>query len=77
MGAVVTAILFTAGKLLIGWYLGSSAVASSYGAARALMALLWVYCSSLIFLSGAEITRAYSIRHGGHLPEDDLSQVHS
>jgi membrane protein len=67
VGAVVTAILFTAGKSLIGWYLGSSAVASSYGAASALiLALLWVYYSSLIFLFGAEITRAYSIRRGSH-----------
>jgi membrane protein len=67
VGAIVTALLFTAGKSLIGWYLGSSAVASSYGAASALLVtLLWVYYSSLIFLFGAEITRAYSIRHGTH-----------
>ncbi len=67
IGALVTAILFTVGKSLIGWYLGSSAVASSYGAAGALiLTLLWVYYSSLIFLFGAEITRAYSISHGSH-----------
>ena len=67
VGAIVTALLFTAGKSLIGWYLGSSAVASSYGAASALLVtLLWVYYSSLIFLFGAEITRTYSIRHGTH-----------
>ena len=67
VGAIVTALLFTAGKSLIGWYLGSSAVASSYGAASALLVtLLWVHYSSLIFLFGAEITRAYSIRHGTH-----------
>ena len=51
VGAIVTALLFTAGKSLIGWYLGSSAVASSYGAASALLVTLpWVYYSSLIFL---------------------------
>jgi membrane protein len=67
IGALVTALLFTAGKSMIGWYLGSSAVASSYGAASALiLTLLWVYYSSLIFLFGAEITRAYSISHGSH-----------
>jgi membrane protein len=44
LGAVVTAVLFTIGKALIGWYIGSSAVASSYGAAGALIVLLlWVY----------------------------------
>ena len=65
VGAVVTAALFTIGKSLIGLYLGTSAVASSYGAAGALIVvLLWVYYSSEIFLLGAEFTRAYSLRHG-------------
>jgi membrane protein len=65
IGAVVTAALFTLGKSLIGWYLGSSAVASSYGAAGGLLVILiWVYYSSEIFLLGAEFTRAYSVRHG-------------
>jgi membrane protein len=42
-GAVATAVLFTIGKSLIGWYIGSSAVASSYGAAGGLIVLLlWV-----------------------------------
>ena len=65
VGAVVTAVLFTLGKSLIGWYIGTSAVASSYGAAGGLLVmLLWVYYSSEIFLLGAEFTRAYSVRHG-------------
>lgn len=65
LGAVVTALLFTVGKSLIGWYIGTSAVASSYGAAGALLiVLLWVYYSSEIFLLGAEFTRAYSVRLG-------------
>jgi membrane protein len=64
MGAVVTAVLFTIGKSLIGWYLGSSAVASSYGAAGALiMLLLWVYYSAQIFLLGAEFTKVYANRN--------------
>jgi membrane protein len=64
VGAIATAALFTIGKSLIGWYIGSSAVASSYGAAGGLLvALLWVYYSSEIFLFGAEFTRAYSVRH--------------
>jgi membrane protein len=66
VGAVVTALLFTIGKSLIGWYIGSSAVASSYGAAGALIVLLlWVYYSAQIFLLGAEFTKAYANRHGG------------
>jgi membrane protein len=64
VGATVTAALFTIGKSLIGWYIGSSAVASSYGAAGALIVvLLWVYYSSQVFLLGAEFTRAYESTH--------------
>jgi membrane protein len=61
VGAIGTSFLFTAGKSLIGWYIGSSAVASTYGAAGALIViLLWVYYSAQIFLLGAEFTKAYS-----------------
>lgn len=61
VGALVTAFLFTVGKSLIGWYIGSSAVASAYGAAGALMVvLLWVYYSAQIFLLGAEFTKAWA-----------------
>jgi membrane protein len=60
-GAVATAVLFTIGKSLIGWYIGSSAVASSYGAAGGLIVLLlWVYYSAQIFLLGAEFTKVYT-----------------
>lgn len=73
IGAVVTAALFTMGKSLIGWYIGSSAIASSYGAAGGLLViLLWVYYSSEIFLLGAEFTRAYSVRHGSRSDLDAL-----
>lgn len=76
IGAVVTAALFTLGKSLIGWYIGTSAIASSYGAAGGLLViLLWVYYSSEIFLFGAEFTRAYSVRHGSRSDLDAL--VHS
>jgi membrane protein len=61
VGAVVTTMLFTAGKSLIAFYIGSSATVSSYGAAGALIAvLLWVYYSAQIFLLGAEFTKAYT-----------------
>jgi len=73
LGALVTSALFTIGKSLIGWYLGTSAVASSYGAAGGLLViLLWVYYSSEIFLLGAEFTRAFSIRHGSR---SDLARL--
>ncbi|MBZ9747701.1 YihY/virulence factor BrkB family protein [Mesorhizobium sp. CO1-1-7] len=73
-GAFVTAALFTAGKSLIGLYLGSSAMGSSFGAASALIiVLLWIYYSSLIFLLGAEFTHAYSFEHGSRRPLGEAS----
>jgi membrane protein len=69
LGSVATAILFTVGKSLIGLYIGSTSVASSYGAAGALLIiLLWVYYSAQIFLLEAEYTRAYAENHGSHSP---------
>jgi len=65
VGALVTSMLFTAGKMLIGWYLGASGVATGYGAAASLITiLLWIYYSSLILLFGAEFTKAFTERHG-------------
>jgi membrane protein len=65
IGAIVTGVLFTIGKSLISWYIGSSAVASSFGAAGALIVLLlWVYYSAQIFLLGAEFTKVYANSHG-------------
>jgi membrane protein len=68
IGAAVTALLFSVGKLLIGLYLGKSSVASSYGAAGSLVILLlWVYYSAQIFLLGAEFTKVYA-EHRGRRP---------
>jgi len=64
-GALITSLLFNIGKSLIGWYLGSSAIASSYGAAGGLIVLLlWIYYSAQIFLFGAEFTKIYANTHG-------------
>jgi membrane protein len=65
VGALVTAVLFTFGKQAIGFYLGQSATASSYGAAGSVIVLLlWVYYSTQILLLGAEFTRVYAAAHG-------------
>ena len=56
-GALVTAVLFTIGKLLIGLYLGKSAVGSTFGAAGSLVVLLiWIYYSAQILYFGAELS---------------------
>ena len=65
LGAAVTALLFTIGKSLVGFYLGRAGVTSVYGAAGTLvLVLLWVYYSAQILLLGAEFTEVYSRRYG-------------
>jgi membrane protein len=67
IGALASTILFEGGKYAIAFYIGQSNVASSYGAAGALIILLvWIYYSAQIFLLGAEFTRAFAHRHGSH-----------
>lgn len=67
IGSVFTALLYTVGKAAIALYIGSSHVASSYGAAGALIVLLlWIYYSAQIFLLGAEFTQVYANRYGSH-----------
>jgi membrane protein len=65
IGAVVTALLFTVGKFLIGIYIGKTGVASGYGAAGSLIIVfVWVYFSAQIFLIGAEFTWIYARMFG-------------
>ncbi len=64
LGAGLTAVLFEAGKSLIGFYVGKLSLQSTYGAAASLvMLLIWVYYSSQIILFGAEFTHVYARRH--------------
>lgn len=65
IGAIGTAIFFMLGKFLIGFYIGTTDVGSSYGAAGSIVILmLWVYFSSLILYFGAEFTKAYALKYG-------------
>lgn len=65
IGALGTAALFALGKYLIGLYIGNSGVASSFGAAGSMIALLlWVYYSAQIFFLGAEFARQYALQLG-------------
>ena len=67
IGAAVTAALFEIGKLLIGVYLGKTAIASAFGAAGSIVVLLvWVYYSAQIFLLGAEFTWVYANERKHH-----------
>jgi membrane protein len=64
-GALVTALLFTLGKFLIGFYLGRSGIGSGFGAAASVVTImLWIYYAALILLFGAEFTKAYAENQG-------------
>lgn len=71
VGALVTTTLMQLGKLAIGQYIELAGVASGFGAAGTLVAVLvWVYWSAQIFLLGAEFTWVWAYRHGSHRRED-------
>lgn len=65
VGALGATALFEGGKYLIALYIGQSNVATSFGAAGALIVLLlWIFYSAQIFLVGAEFTRAWAEVYG-------------
>ncbi len=65
VGALVTAVLFTIGRFLIGLYLGNSQSANAFGAAAALAIIfVWIYYAANILFLGAEFTQVWVKRHG-------------
>lgn len=73
VGAAVTALLFTAGKSVLGLYLGRTSLTSAYGAAGSLLVLLlWSYYVAQIVFVGAEFTRVTALSNGGR----DFSRLH-
>jgi membrane protein len=68
VGAFATAVLFSFGKILLGWYVGRSATVSPFGAAGSLVALIvWVYYSAQILFFGAEFAQVYATRFGSRI----------
>jgi membrane protein len=64
-GGILTSVLFNAGNLVVGMYLGRASVTQTYGAAgSAVVVLLWLYFSSQMFLFGAEFTQVYARHYG-------------
>lgn len=75
VGAFITAILFTLGKIAIGWYLGQSNLATIYGAAGSVIIIMvWAYYSSLILYLGAEFTKVYATQYGTKIQPSDYSE---
>ncbi len=77
VGALVTAVLFTAGKYLIGWALGSANLNVMYGATGSVVIfILWVFYSSIIFFFGAEITQQFAEHYNYDIkPKDYAVQI--
>ncbi len=74
IGASFTALLFMIGKFVIGAYLGSSAIASVYGAAGSvILILVWVYYSAIILYFGAEFTKVFAHMHGQKIIPNEYS----
>ena len=73
-GGIVTALLFSLGKVLIGLYLGNSSFGSTYGAAGSVIILLaWVFYSAQILFFGAELTQVYARRFGSQITPNDYA----
>lgn len=77
VGALLTSLLFSISKFLLGIYFGAAEPGSTYGAAGSIiLVLLWVSYSCLIFFYGAEFTKVFSIRYGyGIIPKNHYSRV--
>lgn len=73
-GGILTAVLFTLGKMGLGLYLVRGSTASAYGAAGSLAALLiWVYYTAQIVFFGAEFTKAYAKHCEGTIQPDSMA----
>lgn len=77
VGALITALLFSVGKILIGMYLGKSSIGSAYGAAGSLVVMIvWIYYSAQILFFGAELTQVYAKRFGSRImPKEGAEPV--
>ena len=77
-GALMTSVLFTIGKFLLGFYFGQSDPGATFGAAGSIiLIMLWVYYSSLILLFGAEFTQVYARRNGHRLEPSEHARYNA
>ncbi|AFZ34018.1 ribonuclease BN [Stanieria cyanosphaera PCC 7437] len=68
IGAIITSLLFSIGRFILGAYLGGGSFGSTYGAAGSLVIILaWVYYSTQILFFGAEFTQVYAKRYGSQI----------
>lgn len=76
IGAAATAVLFSIGKSLLAFYLGTIGVSSAFGAAGSLVAFVaWVYYSAQIFFFGAIFTRVYADKYGSNRTQSIRKEI--
>ncbi len=76
VGATITGLLFTVGKIFISQYLGRTSLTSIFGAAGSLVVMLfWIYYTSLIVLFGAEVGQVYTRLKGSTLMPRRFSRL--
>jgi membrane protein len=74
-GAILTTVLFLAGKYVIGIYIEEARIGGAYGPAGAIVVLLtWVYYASIIVLLGAELTHGLAVARGDRVEPDAHAQ---
>ncbi|HZI01703.1 MAG TPA: YihY/virulence factor BrkB family protein [Flavisolibacter sp.] len=74
IGATFTTMLFLLGKFLINYYIGTSNLGLTYGAAASVIIILtWVYYSALILYFGAEFTKMYALQSGSGIKPKDTA----
>lgn len=74
VGAIVTTLLFMAGKFLISLYLSQASITTTFGAAGSVvMLMVWVYYSALILYFGAEFTKSWALELGGKIYPDEYA----
>lgn len=64
-GAILTAVLFTIGKLLLGLYFGELKPTSAFGkAGTIILIMMWINYSCMLIFFGAEFTKVFSNKKG-------------
>ncbi len=65
VGALLTAVLFTIGKMLLSLYFGELKPTSTFGkAGTIILIMMWINYSCMLIFFGAEFTKVYSLKKG-------------